>query len=88
MKMKSEKHGRNTSELEVTNISLHGFWILVDEKEYFLPFKSFPWFRQAKLDDILNVKLFASQHLYWPALDIDLTIDIIDNPGKYPLVFK
>ena len=88
MKMKSETHGRNTSDLEVTNISLHGFWILVDEKEYFLPFVSFPWFRQAKLDDILNVELFANHHLYWPALDIDLTIDIINNPDKFPLVYK
>ena len=64
--MKSEKPGRNTSELEVTNISLHGFWILVNEKEYFLSFTSFPWFRQAKLDDILNVELFKNHHLYWP----------------------
>ena len=86
--MKSERHGRNTSELEVTNISLHGFWILVNEKEYFLPFSSFPWFRQAKLDDILNVELFKNHHLYWPALDIDLTLDIIDNPEKFPLVYK
>ncbi len=86
--MKSEKRGTDTSEIEVSNISLHGFWILVSEKEYFLPFTSFPWFRQAKIDDILNVKLFKNQHLYWPALDIDLTIDIIENPDKFALVYK
>ncbi len=86
--MKSARAGRNASKPEVTNISLHGFWILVSEKEYFLPFTSFPWFRQAKIDDILNVKLFSNQHLYWPALDIDLTIDIIENPDKFPLVYK
>jgi hypothetical protein len=86
--MKSEKHGTTTSEIEVTNISLHGFWILVKEKEYFLPFTSFPWFRQAKVDDILNVELFKNQHLFWPSLDIDLTIDIIENPDNYPLVYK
>ena len=86
--MKSDSPGTNTSEIEVTNISLRGFWILVKEKEYFLPFTSFPWFRQAKLDDILNVELFKNCHLYWPTLDIDLTLDIIENPDKYPLVFK
>jgi hypothetical protein len=86
--MKSERPGRNTSELEVTNISLQGFWILVNKKEYFLPFTTFPCLRQAKLDDIVNVEVFNNQHLYWPSLDIDLTLDIIDNPGKFPLVYK
>jgi hypothetical protein len=86
--MKSKKQERNNSESEVTNISLHGFWILVNEKEYFLPFTSFPWFRQAKLDDILNVELFNNHHLYWPALNIELTLDIINDPGKFPLVYK
>ena len=86
--MKSEKPGTSTSEIEVTNISLHGFWILVDEKECFLPFASFPWFKQAKIDDILQVELVNNHHLYWPALDIDLTLDIIENPYKYPLVYK
>lgn len=86
--MRSEKHGTNTSEIEVSNISLHGFWVFVNGKEYFLPFISFPWFRQAKIDDILNVEFFKNRHLYWPALDIDLTLDIIENPNKYPLVYK
>ena len=26
---------------QITNISEHGFWILLDKKEYFLPFASF-----------------------------------------------
>ena len=86
--MKSNKPGTITFDAEVTNISLHGFWLLIDKKEYFLSFKSFPWFRQAKLNDILNVELFNNHHLYWPSLDIDLTLDIIENPHNYPLISK
>ncbi len=35
------------SEVEVTNISRHGFWLLVRGKELFLPYKDFPWFQNA-----------------------------------------
>jgi hypothetical protein len=86
--MKSAKPGTNTSEIEVTNISSHGFWILVNEKEFFLSFISFSWFRQAKLDELFNVELLNNSHLFWPSLDIDLTLDIVENPNKFPLVYK
>ena len=86
--MKSQQHGNDTSVLEVTNISQHGFWILIREKEMFLPFDRFPWFRDAPVGKILNVELPSEQHLYWPELDIDLEVDIILNPERYPLVSK
>jgi hypothetical protein len=72
----------------VTNVSLHGFWILIDDKEVFLPFVSFPWFKKAKLDDLFNVELLNRNHLFWPSLDVDLTLDIIENPEKYPMIYK
>jgi hypothetical protein len=34
--------GAATSELEITNISRHGFWLLLDGHELFLPFGEFP----------------------------------------------
>src|SRR5207244_10037457 len=39
LKMTSGKLGTPTSEVEVTNVSAHGFWLLIGEKERFLPFK-------------------------------------------------
>jgi hypothetical protein len=33
------------SAVEVTNVSQHGLWLLIHEKEIFLPFEKFPWFR-------------------------------------------
>ena len=53
--MKSTKAGNNISDIEITNISQHGFWILVDEKEYFLPFESFLWFKNARIFDLYTV---------------------------------
>jgi len=86
--MKSEIIGKSTLEIEVTNISAHGFWLLIDDKEYFLPFSEFPWFRNARINEITEVKLISDQHLYWEKLDIDLTLSMIQNPNKYPLISK
>jgi hypothetical protein len=84
--VKSLKRGKNTSRLEVTNISQHGFWILLSGKEYFLPFEKFPWFKKASIADLTNIKLLHKTHLYWPSLDVDLSVNIIQNPEKYKLI--
>jgi hypothetical protein len=86
--MKSATNGASTSSVEVTNISAHGFWLWVAGKEYFLPFTDFPWFKNAKVADILNVERPGDDHLHWPAIDVDLTLDMIENPRAYPLIYK
>ena len=77
--------GSDILEAEVTNISQHGFWLYVDEKEMFLPFEEFPWFRNASVEAILTVERPSVRHLYWPKLDIDLTIESIEHPERFPL---
>ena len=73
---------------EVTNVSPHGFWLFVGERELFVPFKEFPWFREASVREITNVQLPSPHHLYWPDLDIDLAVESIEHPEKYPLVSR
>ena len=82
--MKSEALGQTTSAVEVTNISRHGFWILVEERELFVPFSEFPWFQSS----ILNVELLHTRHLYWPDLDVDLSMESVEHPERFPLVSK
>lgn len=77
--------GTNTSPAEVSNISQHGFWVLVDDEELFLPFDKFPWFKTATVQQIINVERPQPHHLYWPEVDVDLTIDSIQHPENYPL---
>lgn len=79
---------KNISQVEVTNISLHGFWLYVRGKEYFLPYDEYPWFRDAKVKDILAVELHHRTHLYWPRLDVDLDVDILESPQDYPLTYR
>ena len=77
--------GTSTSTVEVTNISKHGFWLLLDGRELFLAFDHFPWFKQGPVDAILNLERPAPQHLRWPDLDVDLAVDSIEHPERYPL---
>ena len=85
MNRRFEMPGTAISAAEVTNISQHGFWLFVDERELFLPFEEFPWFESAPVKAILNVQRPQSNHLYWPDIDVDLTLDSIEHPERYPL---
>jgi hypothetical protein len=80
--------GTVTSEVEVTNISQHGFWLLLDNRELFLPFDEFPWFKQATVEAILRVERPAPTHLHWSELDVDLAVASIEHPERYPLKSK
>ena len=85
--MKSEKLGQHTS-VEVCNVSPTGFWLLIADKEHFLPFADFPWFREARIRELVNVELQSPNHLYWPDLDVDLSVESIDHPERFPLVSR
>ena len=83
--MKSKTLGNATSEAEVTNISKHGFWLYLGDRELFLSFDTFPWFANAPVRAILEVERPQPHHLYWPTLDIDLAVESIEHPDRYPL---
>ena len=87
-KMKSAALGLSTFPVEITNISRHGFWLLLKDEELFLPFSDFPWFQDAAVRKILNVELLSPNHLYWPELDVDLAVESIRHPERFPLVSK
>jgi hypothetical protein len=73
---------------EVTHISKHGFWLLLGDEELLVPFPEFPWFRQATVDQLCDVEWPTPDHLYWPRLDVDLSVESIRHPDHFPLVSK
>ena len=85
--MKSLKHGKNIL-ASIENITPFGIWLLAAEKEYFLKYEDFPYFKDQPLRSIQNVQLLHGFHLYWPELDVDLEIDVLEHPGQYPLKSK
>ncbi|HLB74711.1 MAG TPA: DUF2442 domain-containing protein [Sedimentisphaerales bacterium] len=80
--------GRNISAAEVSHINGRGLWVCVQDKEYFLPYDEYPWFREAKVRDILDVTVAHGGHLHWPSLDVDLEIDSLEHSENYPLVYE
>ena len=80
--------GAHISEIEVSLSSNQGFWLLLDDEELFVPFSEFPWFKKATIEAITTIEKPSSNHLYWPVLDVDLSIESIRNPSAFPLVSK
>lgn len=89
MRPNLQKRGKSTSEaVEIINLSQFGFWLFADDREHFISFAKFPWFRHATIDQICHVELYGKKHFHWPELDIDLDVDRIEHPEHYPLVSK
>jgi len=82
MLKKSKKLGKSIlAKVEIQNISNYGIWLLIDEKEFFMPFDEFSWFLKANIEQIYNVEFFHDKHLHWPDLES------IKHPHLYPLKF-
>jgi hypothetical protein len=86
--MKSKSASINTEAVEVTSISRHGFWLYLGGRELFVSFKDFPWFADAPVAKITHVAWPSPNHLYWPDLDIDLSVDSIQRPSDFPIIFE
>ena len=83
--MRSKALGKNTSVVEVTNISGHGIWLLAADRDMFMSYDDFPWFKDVPVGKVINVEEPTPGHFYWPDLDIDLTAEIIEHPDRFPL---
>jgi hypothetical protein len=59
---------------------------LLQNRELFVAFSEFPWFRAAPIGRLVDVSLPHPGHLYWPQLDVDLAVESIEHPERYPLV--
>ena len=77
--------GTSTSPVEVTSVTRQGFWILLGDEELHLPYSVFPWFEKATIEQVSKIEWPSPDHLYWPLLDIDLSVESIRNPAAFPL---
>lgn len=76
----------DTSTVAVTRVSKHGLWVSMRDEEVFLPFAHFPWFMQAPLGKVLNVRRPSPHLLYWPDLDIELEVESICYPEPIAII--
>jgi hypothetical protein len=88
MSSKSGLPGSSTSRAEVKSVTRDGFSLALEGEELFVRFADFPWFKDVPAGKLGHVEFPHPGHLYWPELDIDITIESIRTPEKFPLVSK
>jgi hypothetical protein len=86
--MSSNQPGTSISPSVVTNIEPLGFWILVDNREYFVPFEEYPVFKGIPIEQIFHFQRLSPSQLNWPDLDADIELEALEQPEYYPPVFK
>ena len=84
--MNSLAPGNATSAVEITHISSHGVWLLAHQEELFMSYADFPWFKDQPVNAIIDVEEVSQGHFYWQKIDVDLTLEMIKHPERFPLV--
>ena len=87
MQQVSKSNTANTS-ASVLMINGDGFMLSVCGQDYFLSYNRVPWMRDASISHVLDVRMSGRNAIEWPALDIDLEIESLKHPERYPLVIK
>jgi uncharacterized protein DUF2442 len=85
MKSKSMGRGKGTFDAEVTVVSDRGITVRLGRKEHFLDYSEFPWFKGAPRMHVLNIRRPSEEHLVWPDLEVELVLDSVLSPERYPL---
>jgi hypothetical protein len=87
--MNSSMHGKDIlTNNGVTNITHIGFWILIENTEYFVPFDHYPCFKNATIHQITDFRIISPDQLYWESLDCDIELKALKDPQNYPLQFQ
>lgn len=81
--------GTNISrvDVQVTNIERDGFWLLTQDGEFFVAFEDYPDFNNATVAQIHHF-LWKVDSFHWPDLDIDIELDALKHPERFPLRFN
>ena len=82
-----EPHGRTIYASEVTAIGRDGFWVISHDGEYFVPFDNYPVFRGATVMQIYEMIEIGPGQLRWESLDVDIEIEALEQPERFPLKF-
>ncbi len=72
----------------VLMINGEGMLLSVMGQDYFVSYNRVPWLRDARVSSALNVRMTGPDAIGWPDLDVELEIESLRHPERYPLVMK
>ena len=77
----------NTS-VNVLMINAQGIMLSVLGRDYFLSYNRVPWLKEARISNVLNVRMAGRNEIEWPEIDGALEIESFKHPVRYPLIMK
>jgi len=69
-------------------IAPEGIVISLQGQDYFLSYNRVPWMKDATINEVLDVRMSGKNAIEWPKLDIDLEVESLRHPERYPLLIK
>ena len=80
------KNNINSTLADVLMINDRGIMISVQGQDYFLSYNRVPWMKT--ISEVLDVRMSGNNAIEWPRLDVDLEVDSLRHPERYPLLIK
>lgn len=87
MEMNLKQNSEDTL-VSVLMINDKGLMISVQGQDYFLSYNRIPWMRNASIAQALDIRMSGRNAIEWPTLDVDLEIESLKHPERYPLIMK
>ena len=82
------KSNSQDTQVSVLMINDKGIMLTVKGNDYFISYNRIPWMRHACISDALDVRMSGRNAIWWPNLDVDLEIESLKHPERYPLIMK
>ena len=82
------KNNTSSTLVDVLMINDRGLMLSVMGQDYFLSYNRVPWMRDATINEVLEVRMSGKNAIEWPKLDVDLEVDSLRHPERYPLLIK
>ena len=82
------KNNTSSTSVSVLMINAQGIMLSVLGNDYFISYNRIPWMQDAPVRSVLNVQMSGNRAIEWPDLDVDLEIESLQHPERYPLVMK
>ena len=82
------KNNTSSTLVCVLMINAQGIMLSVLGNDYFVSYNRIPWMQDAPVRSVLNVQMSGNRAIEWPDLDVDLEIESLQHPERYPFVMK
>ena len=68
----------------ILDISEQGFFVDFGNEKLYATYEYFPWFADAEMEAFSAVELSGDDHVYWPELNIAISIASLRDPLAHP----